>query len=576
MGENISFLPSFDGFEDYVVDTTDTPVTFIILTGVFVSLLIALSAPLACWKRLRYEFLQRKRLQQVQPILQSDEMFGDLRNTPGGLGTYEMSNLRRPSVPPTEEKPPDPAIGELVVFHREHLAALKQYAQSMQKAKQGQPPPTFFATFPQDRKVSDRCSNSIPSIASTSRIHGIKRHFRTRMPFGRTKPLPREITVLQSIATERQSQASWEDGSQTYSRSRLGWQSQPASNLMMSEGSGGISIERRTVHGDADFIRNIARYRRFYRSSIGGSDSPSILPPLDPDVLSPDDAADANDPGKLANPIQFECHRGAGTTVDSTHQPLSTDASSARIPLPFDPLDLAEPDFEVKRIFVLAIPSTVSAMADPFFRIVLMAIISHFINSDSMVAYVLVILFIRLTIEEITGAITDAESNALQDALMQGGDYGFFQAGQIIQLATLCQLLVSVPILLMWYFIMEDVVFWLVSVDGIAKVASDYAGVIIIDYIIRGASKTFMLPLYMTGHADFEAKIDVVATILTMAAIAVVSQTNDLTLQAFGWIQVIICIAKTIVKVVFASLRGHLKPYQSGLLGRLCLRVSSS
>jgi hypothetical protein len=230
----------------------------------------------------------------------------------------------------------------------------------------------------------------------------------------------------------------------------------------------------------------------------------------------------------------------------------------------------------VKRISVLAIPSTVSAMADPFFRIVLMAIISHFINSDSMVAYVLVILFIRLTIEEITGAITDAESNALQDALMQGGDHGFFQAGQIIQLATLCQLLVSVPILLMWYFIMEDVVFWLVSVDGIAKVASDYAGVIIIDYIIRGASKTFLLPLYMTGHADFEAKIDVVATILTMAAIAVVSQTNDLTLQAFGWIQVIICIAKTIVKVVFAFLRGHLKPYQSGLLGRLCLRVSSS
>jgi hypothetical protein len=344
----------------------------------------------------------------------------------------------------------------------------------------------------------------------------------------------------------------------------------------MSEGSGNISLERRTVHGDADFIRNVStgRYRRLYRTSIGGSDTLSVLPPLDPDALSPDDAADANDPGKLANPIQFECPRGAGTTADSTHQPTSTDASSARIPLPFDPLDLAEPDFEVKRIVVLAIPSTVSAMADPFFRIVLMAIISHFINSDSMVAYVLVILFIRLTTEEITGTITDAESNALQDALMQGGDYGFFQAGQLIQLAILCQLLVSVPILLMWYFVMEDVVFWLVAVDDIAKVASEYAGVIIIDYIIRGASKTFMLPLYMTSQADFEAKIDVAATILTMVAIAVVSRTNDLTLQAFGWIQVIICIAKTIVKIAFASQRGYLKPYQKGLLGRFCLLVS--
>jgi hypothetical protein len=78
----------------------------------------------------------------------------------------------------------------------------------------------------------------------------------------------------------------------------------------------------------------------------------------------------------------------------------------------------------------------------------------------------------------------------------------------------------------------------------------------------------------MTSQADFEAKIDVAATILTMVAIAVVSRTNDLTLQAFGWIQVIICIAKTIVKIAFASQRGYLKPYQKGLLGRFCLLVS--
>jgi len=298
----------------------------------------------------------------------------------------------------------------------------------------------------------------------------------------------------------------------------------------------------------------------------------SIMPPLDPDAISPEDAADANDPGRSPHLIQ-QYERQTNQTA-TTSAPPSLEPSNAFSAQFLNILDLAELDYESKRILVLAIPSTIGAMADPFFRIVLVAIISHFIDTDSMVAYLIVILFIRLTTEEISGAIADTESNMLQDALMQGGDLAFFQAGQTIQLAIFVQLVVGIPVLLIWYFLMGDVANWLVDDPNIADIASTYTGVIIIDYILRGASRTFMLPFYLTGQAQFEANIDLVATILTLVAIAFVATTNDLSLAAIGWVQVIIGIAKTIIKVAYVTLKGWLQPYKQGLLQTAAFKVS--
>lgn len=295
------------------------------------------------------------------------------------------------------------------------------------------------------------------------------------------------------------------------------------------------------------------------------------MPPLDPDAISPEDAADANDPGRASHMLNQYDRRTCPTSTASQPSSEPSNPFSAQL---LNILDLAEPDYETKRILLLAIPSTIGAMADPFFRIVLVAIISHFIDTDSMVAYLIVILFIRLTTEEISGAIADTESNLLQDALMQGGDLAFFQAGQTIQLAIFVQLAVGIPVLLLWYFFMGDVANWLVDDREIADIAATYTGVIIIDYILRGASRSFMLPFYLTGVAQFEANIDLAATVLTLAAIAVVATTNDLSLAAIGWVQVIIGIAKLITKIAYVSLRGWLQPYKQGLLQTASFKVS--
>jgi len=579
-----------DGFGSYHVETRETPTGFIVTVGLLVALLIAFAAPLACWSK-NYSQYKKDCKERANETSEEDSGDGAHANEPQDL-------LNAPNVAPPKQPavPASPNVADLSIFHREHLLAMKAMAKEAHLEKNFDPDklphsfPEAILRKPLSHSGNSEQPSAIPSVATTSRLYGSsksRRRIRSRVPWRNARgPLARPEVVQQAVELERQSYISGDGGHNndgTASRSRGSWggQSQQYQRPRIVSEAAGSVLEGESVEGEAEFYRQKFkqrsrqyknRYARNNTSSSGGSDLGSVMPPLDPDCISPEDAADANDPGR-GSTLMYNTNLRPRTNHTVTTTDHSLEAASAFSARYFDIWDLAEPDYESKRILALAIPSTIGAMAEPFFRIVLVAIISHFVDTDSAVAYLIVILFIRLTTEEISGAITDTESNLLQDALMQGGDLAFFQAGQIIQLAIFVQLAVGIPILLMWYFLMEHVADWLVDNDEIAEIAATYTGVIIIDYILRGASRTFMLPFYLTGQAQFEANIDLAATVLTLIAIAIVATTNDLSLSAIGWIQVIIGIAKMITKVAYVSLRGWLQPYKQGLLKTAAFKV---
>jgi hypothetical protein len=577
-----------DGFEDYTVKTNETPVSYIAAVGLFVALSIALVAPFACW--IQGHAMRRKMGGCVAPV--------------GGTTTAEQENGACPSKAPhhqqqemrhdmsdvrhqhaTEDSHP-PNVADVSIFHREHLAAMKKIANEKRLGKALHSVSQTHRARMQDPNNADRLS-AVPSVATTSRLYGPgssqRRPFRSRKPWGHGGPLPRSETVRRFVELERQSQLS-EEGSHSLSsrNSRAAGQPHLSRSRIVSEAAGTF-LDEQSVQGESEYFRQkyVELSRSYGRRTIrhmrrpsteGGSDVGSLMPPLDQDAIFPHDAVDHQFPGQLPDPVQYGTYE---TTTDQTSQNLApSDTISAQF---LNILDAAEPDYETKRTLRLAIPSSIGAVADPLFRIVLVAIISHFINTDSMVAYVLVTLFIRLTSVEISEAIVDAESNIVECALMLGGDLGLFHAGQTIQLAIFFQIVIGVPVLLMWFFIIDNVVIWLVSSSDIATFAKKYTGVIIIDYILKGASRSFMQPTYLTERTDvaqFEANVDLMATILTAVAIAIVATTNELTLEAIGWIQVIIGIAKAITKVAYVTFRGWLLPYNSGLLKGWAFKVS--
>lgn len=344
----------------------------------------------------------------------------------------------------------------------------------------------------------------------------------------------------------------------------------------MSDAAGFV-LTGEVVDGESDFYRQRfyerARKSRRRRSVSSAASDFSLMPPLNPEALAPEDAADANDPGR-ANAFHYQdAPPPPRATFSDTGFCLSRCGGF---------LDCVEPDSEMRRILRIAVPSVAGAVADKVLRLVLIGIISYYINTQSMVAFVLVTIFLRLTVDAVSGSVTDTEVTNIQTAMAGGGEDAFYKSGQIIQLALIVQILLSVPLLVGWVFGIKSLVNWLLSgVKGspeVVDLAFEYMQVIVLDYFFRVVGKTFLVPFHMNGRAPFETIIDVVGAVLTMIAIGVVAGTganvgDRPTLVSVAWIQVINSVVKFICKVAYVCLKGWFQPYRDGFFGRLTLLV---
>jgi hypothetical protein len=581
----MSDFMTLDGFEDYVVETTPTPTAFIACAGIYVGLSVCVIAPLVTLCSRRYiKTRQEESSPSVAPnnnVSRSATEGINVETTPAPeQEMVTIQSRRNGDIPNGGDLPKEQRVsdntGEAIEVN--HLPTPRATNGS---AKHFPSDPQVISTFPQDFRVPADQMSGVPSAATTSRLRvssspqdltpdARKRISRAWEPasmrWKHRRPIGRIEARDRSGRSERQSQIS-EDESLA-SRSRASFNSRPGSRAPSQRGMSDIAgnvLEAETVEGEAEYYRQryVQRARNRRRLSNSGSDF-SVCPPLSPDALSPEDAADAHDPG-TANRL------GDDDEQESIERCWPFGSLCSAI------LDLAEPDFETRRILSLAIPTTISAVSEPLFRIVLVAIISHFIDTDSMVAYVLVILFVRITMEELSAAITDTETALVQNAFAEGGDYGFYQVGQQVQLAAIIQVLIGVPVLVTWAYVVDDVVLWLVDSSHIASIASDYTRIIIIDYVVQATSRTFMLVFHLSGNEQFDSTIDLSATLFSVMAIAIIVGFNDSpSLVAFGWVQVVIGVAKTFVKFAYVVKKGWVQPYKSGLLGRLSIRVSLS
>jgi hypothetical protein len=320
-----------------------------------------------------------------------------------------------------------------------------------------------------------------------------------------------------------------------------------------------------TVFLNQAAIINMQSRQRFLRSSRGGSFSaasaPSIMSSIVDDI-TPNDAADADDPGR-GNVFQ------APDPVVVHKDPIKMGCISSLIE---NVVELVEPDPEMKRVIRLAFPLTLGAISEPLFRTTTVAFIANYVGSESMIAYVLVVLFVRLTSEELSGAIIDALSSFLQTAFYSGEGDSTYLAGQYVQLAVLLQLVLGIPLLIVWAFVMEDAVEWLVQSSEIATIAGGYTRIIVFNYLALAVSRTYTVIFHICGHEHFESFIDFGASALTMVAVAcVVGLVDEVDLNAVAYAQLMIGVTASLAKIAYPVLRGWVKPFRKGMVENLAL-----
>lgn len=409
-------------------------------------------------------------------------------------------------------------------------------------------------------KVPTEHSSGVPSAATTSRLHVSPssrkipslildvggRRWKHRRPIGRVDVIQNSIQNETSSMIMRGTFASGKV------RSKKG----------ISDMASSMLDEQNSEIDPAVFNRANALHRqRFYQSrtpSYSAASARSVLSSIVDDI-SPNDAADANDPGRGNIFIHPD-----GRTVQP-RQNFSSLKLGCISPLVEGLLELAAPDEETIRVVRTSFPLSVGAMSAALFRLITAGFISQYLGSESMIAYLLVGLFVRLTSEELSGAIIDALSSFVQALRLSGeGDYVM---GQYIQLALVLQLLLGIPLLVLWAMTMESVVFWFVQSRSIATLAEDYAKVIVGNYLIQAVSRTCTVICHISGHEHFESFIDLSASTIQVVLIAcIVALFDDATLTTVGYIQVLTGVSASIAKIMFPIMRGWMRPYREGIL----------
>lgn len=301
------------------------------------------------------------------------------------------------------------------------------------------------------------------------------------------------------------------------------------------------------------------------------------------DDISPNDAADANDPGKGNLFIESD----AKYTGKSKKNSYNSSGFGIRAGCCTSPLErilsLARLDEDKRRVLLSSIPLTLGASSEAIFRLMTTAFISQYLGTESMVAFLLVGLFVRLTSEELADAIIDALSAFVQASMYApsppGEETGIgfsstntFLAGQYIQLALLLQLLLNVPLLLVWVVCMQTVVLWFVNSHTIAAIAQDYAFVVVFAYLVQSLTRTLTVAFHICGHDHFESIIDFVASTLQLICIAcVVALVDNASLVTVGYVQVLITISAAIAKILYPVVRGWMQPFRKGLIQNVAL-----
>lgn len=453
------------------------------------------------------------------------------------------------------------------------VVSSSQRRQQQQQEQQNQSRSPFPVNVTQ---VQEQQSNA-PSAATTSRLYqaqraaqrptahvwdvGVRR-WKTRRPIGRAEVIQRAIqTETASVGS------SFQGEHRALTRPRRGGSRAGSSRPPSKQGSiRGISDLASSALDHQDDVQNGQVVVEFGRrpstrhargesfSSMGTS-----LPPVVDDI-SPNDAADADDPGRAnsidqADEIEITVCCGPGALWRPRTICLIADGL----------IELAEPDPEMRRMVSIGLPLTLGAMSENFFRVIMVAFISDGLGTNSMIAYLLPTLLIGFT-DELVGSVIDAESTLCAYALATGQD---LLAGQYVQAALVLHTVISVPVLAVWAVKMEDVLDWLLDSDpphNIGDLGKEYTQVIVIYHFVRSTSRILTVLYQLTGNELFETRFAIGEGIVTVATVCcVVSLVENSKLVTVAWIQVIIGCAALIAKIAYGCFGGWLSRFWGGM-----------
>jgi Na+-driven multidrug efflux pump len=234
---------------------------------------------------------------------------------------------------------------------------------------------------------------------------------------------------------------------------------------------------------------------------------------------------------------------------------------------------IANPDKETKRLLGLGIPLTLAAAVESLCEAIAVALISRYLGVNALTAYVVTNLLVGLSDVFING-VSDALNTVCSHAV---GAENYFLAGQYVQIAMIFYIVFAIPIMGVWWFIMEDCLRLFGLNEEVVRIGVQYTKVMIFDYIQAGLFDSYTALLDISGYAVPATIFDIIAGAADLVVVwSLLAFASDMSLF---WVGVSHLVSGLICFVVFTLIavgRGWLDPFWDGLVKTLALKVSKS
>lgn len=314
----------------------------------------------------------------------------------------------------------------------------------------------------------------------------------------------------------------------------------------------------RNRHGDGSNLSGA--------SKRNASPEPSVLGKLEDHVITPNDAADAHDPGNYLlekgmegdEEIDLCCGKHAWW-------------QASMLAAGFDRLVvLSELDHEYRRILKLSVPYSISGLMNGILETISVALVAHYLGTESVAAYTLVELVLGLT-SEFVGGIVAAEATLCSHAV---GAKNYKLAGQYVQLSAIVYTICLIPNVAFWLVLLDDTIRWFGFNEETVEIGYQYGIVVLFHEWLVGISYAYHGLLDVNGHETWSTIISVAEDAADVVVVWIVLLFRQTTLQEIGLIHLGIGVIFFVFNCWFTVSMGWMNAYLEGIVGSCALSVS--
>lgn len=225
---------------------------------------------------------------------------------------------------------------------------------------------------------------------------------------------------------------------------------------------------------------------------------------------------------------------------------------------------IAKYDNETHRLLRLVIPFTCSAIVRTTSDLIILAIISHSLGTDSMVAYCMATGIIGISSSFMSGWIEAVNSVGS----MAYGAKNYVLTGKYVQIACIIYILCELPMAVIWYYSIEKILLLIGFDEAIAAIAQKYVLVTLFTNIIIGLNHCVLSFLDLIEKEVF-ANIMYCISFVIRVGLVFLSAKSGANLLTIGIVMMSNHFLLFLILLLIPLNIGWLNDFTDGLFGRL-------